>query len=237
LFLERTPFSVLFPVKRSLFFITGTDTGIGKTVLASLLTRHLATTGARVAALKPLCSGGREDAELLRAAGGNALSLDETNPWHFRAALSPLLAARRQKQRVTLSQVTKHVRSIQKQFPVVLIEGAGGLLSPLGEDFDSRDLIEALRATPIVVCPNRLGAINQTRLVIDALSRTAASRAQIVLTSPRRTDSASRGNVEHLREIFGEDRVHVLPWLKFPKRFDLALVDPSIRRMLQLLAR
>jgi dethiobiotin synthetase len=224
-------------VKPPIFFITGTDTGVGKTVLACLLTRYLATGGIAVAGLKPLCSGGRDDARLLRAAAGNTLTLDEVNPWHFRASLSPLLAARREKRKVTLARVTAHVRRIQKRFSTVVIEGAGGLLSPLGEDFDSRDLIETFDATPLVVCPNRLGAINQVRLVIAALPRAAAANAQIVLTSRRRPDAASRGNVQYLREIFGRDRVHVLPWLKSPTRYELALADRQVRQTIKSLGR
>ena len=69
--------------------------GVGKTVLAALLTRRLREQGWRVAALKPICSGGRDDARVLRDAAGGVLSLDEVNPWHFRAPLSPLPRAER----------------------------------------------------------------------------------------------------------------------------------------------
>ena len=131
-----------------MFFITGTDTGAGKTVLTALLARFLRERGVNVAALKPVCSGGRDDARALQAALGGALSLDEINPWHFRPPIAPVLAARRERKRVTLADVLAHVRAMQKRFDVVLIEGAGGLLSPLGENFDSRDLLTALRATP-----------------------------------------------------------------------------------------
>jgi dethiobiotin synthetase len=219
-----------------ILFITGTDTGVGKTVLTCLLARRLAATGTAVAPLKPLCSGGRGDAKLLRHAGGDALALDEINPWHFRAALSPLLAARRENRKVTLADVATHVRRMRQRFSVVLVEGAGGLLSPLGEDFDSGDLIETLRAIPLIVCPNRLGAINQVRLVMSALPRTAASRAHIILTSPQRRDNASEGNLKYLQEIFGSERLHALPWLKSPARHDLALSDGRVRETIDALA-
>ena len=140
-----------------ILFITGTDTGVGKTVLTSLLTRHLRERGVAVAALKPICSGGRADARALHSSLDGALTIDEINPWHFRAPLAPLLAARREHRRVDLANVLAHVRSVQRRFDVVLVEGAGGLLSSLGEGFNARDLIIALRAVPIIVCPNRLG--------------------------------------------------------------------------------
>src|ERR1019366_7754762 len=116
---------------KRVYFITGTDTGVGKTVLTAMLTRFLRERGVNAAALKPICSGGRDDARELRAAMDGALSLDEINPWHFRAPIAPLLAARREQKRVKLSQVLAHVRAMQKRFDILLGEGAGGLLSPL----------------------------------------------------------------------------------------------------------
>jgi dethiobiotin synthetase len=224
------PFVLDNPVQRAIIFITGTDTGVGKTMLTCWLTRYLRATGVIVAALKPVCSGGREDAKALRAAHDGALALDEINPWHFRAPLTPLLAARREKRKLKLAQVLAHVRRMQTRFPVLLIEGAGGLLSPLGEDFDSLDLIRTLRATPIVVCRNRLGAINQVRLVLAALPREWSSRAQVVLMPAPRRDIASRTNPQLLGELIGRQRVHVLPWLKFPTRDHHALTDREIRK-------
>jgi dethiobiotin synthetase len=219
-------------MKRRVLFVTGTDTGVGKTVFAALLASHLRGAGRSVAALKPVCSGGRDDAVLLRAAAGGVLSLDETNPWHFRDALSPLLAARREKRRLKLAQVAAHVRRMQDRFETVIVEGAGGLLSPLGEDFDSRDLIEALEAKPIVICSNRLGAINQALLVLAALPSRVARRTPVVLMSPRRMDQASRSNPQLLAERIGPDLVHVLPWVRFPGKLDVALRDTRVRRAL-----
>ena len=81
---------------KRIIFITGTDTGVGKTVLTALLVRFLRERGVKAVALKPICSGDRADARALRAAMDGALSLDEINPWHFRAPVAPLLAARRE---------------------------------------------------------------------------------------------------------------------------------------------
>src|SRR6185369_2477057 len=164
-----------------LLFITGTGTSVGKTVLACQLVRFLRARGVRLAALKPVCAGGRSDARALCEAAGKVLSLDESNPWHFRAAFAPVLAARREGKRVRLGDVVDYVRRLSEQFDILVIEGAGGLLSPLGEGFDSRDLILALQAIPVVVTPNRLGAVNQTRLALTALPKQAAQRARVVL--------------------------------------------------------
>jgi dethiobiotin synthetase len=195
-----------------ILFVTGTDTGVGKTVFSTLATVYLRRNGFRVVALKPLCSGGREDARLLQAAAGKVLSLDEVNPWHFRAALAPVLAARKEKRRVRLREVVTQIRRVAKAFDVVIVEGAGGLLSPMGEDFDSRDLIAALRAMPIVVCPNKLGAVNQVRLVLEALPKDVG-QARVVLVNERKPDMASRTNLELLQEFVAAKRIRIMPWV------------------------
>jgi dethiobiotin synthetase len=200
-------------VHHRIWFITGSDTGVGKTVLTCLLARWLRHRGFRVAALKPLCSGGRGDARQLFAALDATLPLDAINPWHFRAPLAPLLAARREKRRVRAAEVIAHIRQVARRFDITLVEGAGGLLSPMGEGFDSRDLIIALRARALIVCPNRLGAVNQARLVWEALPKTLARTAHVVLVEPRRASDASQTNPALLMEFLGTERIHVIPWL------------------------
>lgn len=219
-------------MKTPVLFVTGTDTGVGKTVLSCWLARRLRDSGSSVAALKPICSGGREDAEALRAALGNSFSLDEINPWHFRAPLAPVLAAHRERRNITFKNVVQFIRHAQERFRLVIVEGAGGLLSPLGEGFDSRDLIIALRAAPLIVCPNRLGAINQARLVLAALPTGLRRRANVFLMSPRQPDIATRSNPDLLKELIAPTPVHLLPWLADPNS-DKAFRDRRVRCGLQ----
>ena len=220
-------------MKQKTFFITGTDTGVGKTVLTALLARHLREHGINAAALKPVCSGGRGDARALHAALNGALTPDEINPWHFRAPIAPLLAARRERKQVKLADALAHVRTVQRRFDVLLVEGAGGLLSPLGEDFDSRDLIAALRATPIVVCPNRLGAVNQVLLTLAALPRSASCRARVVLKSLSKPDASTNTNAGLLAEFFDAKRIFELPWLGRRPDAGKVLKDSRVRRTLR----
>ncbi len=220
---------------KPVFFITGTDTGVGKTVLTALLARFLRKSGLNAVALKPVCSGGRADAQALHDALTGALSLDEINPWHFRPPIAPLLAARRDRKRVRLNDVLTHVRAMQKRFDVVLIEGAGGLLSPLGDCFNSRDIITALRATPIVVCPNRLGSVNQVLLTLEALPKSFRRRARVVLMSPPQPDISTRTNAGLLVEWLGAKMVFPFPCLG--RHPDLARVsgNPQVQRTLRAL--
>ena len=218
------------------FFITGTDTGVGKTVLTALLTRFLRGCGVNAVALKPFCSGGRADARELRAAMGGTLSLDETNPWHFRAPIAPLLAARREQKRVHLAEVLTHVRAMQKRFDALLVEGAGGLLSPLGEDFNSRDLILALRATLLVVAQNRLGVANQLLLTLEALPGNFRCDAKLVLMSPPKPDASTRANAGLLAEFLDRGRIFALPWFGESISAGEALTNPRVQRTLRALS-
>jgi dethiobiotin synthetase len=195
-------------------FITGTDTGVGKTILTAALTRHLLARGVKVMAMKPICSGGRGDARALRAALEGATTLDEVNPWHFRAALAPVLAARAEGRVVRLAEVTTRVRAAAAHCEVLLVEGAGGVLSPLGKGFDSRDLIMVLRARVIVVAANRLGAVGLARLAVATLPPSAARDVRVVLMQPARPDGASRSNPKLLAEFLGADAVVVFPHLR-----------------------
>lgn len=215
--------------------ITGTDTGAGKTVLTGLLARHLHRKGVNVAALKPLCSGGRGDAELLHAAAGAELKLDEVNPWHFRASLAPSLAARLEKRTVTLRDVSTHVWNVAHRFPVVLVEGAGGLLSPLGEHFSTRELIAALTADVFITAQNRLGVVNAVRLTLESLPRVVAARARLALMSPPRPDAATRSNVELLGEFMPPDHIAVLPRFRKATELDHMLKQREVQRALDAL--
>jgi dethiobiotin synthase len=216
-------------------FITGTDTGVGKTVLTALLVRFLRERGGNAAALKPVCSGSRADARKFFAAMDGALSLDEINPWHFRAAIAPLLAARRESKRVELSQALAQIRVVQRRFDVLLVEGAGGLLSPLGENFSSRDLIASLRATPIIVAQNKLGAINQILLALEALPERIRTKARVVFVAPPKPDASTKSNANLLAEFFPAGKIFMLP--RLGKSFDgaQALKNSRVRRALKSL--
>ncbi|HEY3761791.1 MAG TPA: dethiobiotin synthase [Verrucomicrobiae bacterium] len=216
-----------------IYFITATDTGVGKTVLAGLLVKYLRQQDVSAAALKPVCSGGRDDARHLHSAMDGALSLDEINPWHFRAPIAPLLAARREKKAVRLPAVLARVRAMKKRFDVLVVEGAGGLLSPLGENFDSRDLIAGLRATPILVAPNKLGVVNHVLLTLEALPKNLHRRTKVVLMSPSKPDPSSSTNAKLLAGFFPAKRIFELLWLG--ERLSSAYNNPVLKTTLRKL--
>jgi dethiobiotin synthetase len=218
-------------MKRTLF-ITGTDTGVGKTVLTALLVKFLRARGGNAAALKPICSGNRDDARKIFTTLHGALTLAEINPWHFRNPVAPALAARKENRRVKLSEILAHACAMQKRFDVLLIEGAGGLLSPLGENFDSRDLILALCAIPVIVAPDKLGVVNHVLLTLEALPKNLRAQTRVVLMSQPKPDASAKTNVKLLAEISG-GKIFSLPWLS--EKFS-ADKNPRVRRTLRALA-
>jgi dethiobiotin synthetase len=220
---------------KAAIFITGTDTGVGKTVLTALLAQFLRERGVKVAALKPICSGGRVDARILRAALDGALALDEINPWHFRVAIAPALAAKLENKLVKFVTVLAHIRAMRGKFDVTLVEGAGGLLAPFGENFDSRGLIVALRATPIIVAKNRLGAVNHILLTLAALPKNLHARTKVVLMSPARPDFATASNAKLLAQFFPPEKIFELPWLGKKFSSTKVLKKPRLKRTLAAL--
>lgn len=207
--LRQTPRSM--PSVPRFVVITGTGTGVGKTVLSTLLVRRRIRRGLTVGAFKPLCSGGRGDALALEAALAGGQSLDSINPWHFGAPLSPALAARLERRIVTLAEVVAHVRRSSPGADLVLVEGAGGLLSPLTADGDSRDLVARLGARPVLVASNRLGVIHEVRATLACLSPALRSRTPVVLMAPAVPDESTSRNARSLREYHAADRIVEIP--------------------------
>ncbi len=194
--------------------VTGTDTGVGKTVFTAAFLAWLRERGVASIGFKPLASGGREDAEALWRAQQGDVPLDVVNPWHFPEPLSPLLAARRAGCRVTLDALTGHLRAASRGMEVAVVEAAGGWLSPLMEGADAPEWCEELGARVVLVAPDRLGVVGQVRLVWSALPARVRRQAQVVLMAPERPDEATLLNRELLGEYVGAGRVHGFPRLR-----------------------
>jgi dethiobiotin synthetase len=192
-------------------FITATDTGVGKTVLTSLLLRHLRESGVRALAMKPFCSGGLADVEAIEAVQGRAVPRAWVNPFYFRQPVSPLAAARRQGQQIRMEEVLRAIRRMRRECELLLVEGSGGLLAPLGERFTLAELVVKTRGSAWVVAPNRLGTINHTRLTVGALRGLGVPEVGVVLMEPSRADASSGTNQELLEELLAPVPVLVFP--------------------------
>jgi dethiobiotin synthetase len=213
----------------SLVFVTGTDTGVGKTYVTRLLARALTELGRTVVAIKLVETGidesnpsqGEDGALLARATGQAAPTRALVR---LAAPVTPLVAARAQNTSIDVDVLKKVVRAFADQNDVTLVEGAGGLLSPLTESCDVDGMARALHASMIVVAPNRLGALNALRLSLRELDRQAIPLLGVVFSDPPSLDAASESNVD----VFCELHPHVRT-VRVPFEGQVSTVPPAIR--------
>jgi dethiobiotin synthetase len=194
---------------KKIVFVTGTDTGVGKTVLTGLLLAHLRGEGRDALAMKPFCSGSRGDARLLRSLQKGCLTLDEVNPFYFDKPLAPAAAPKP----VPLRDALARIQALAGRCEVLFVEGAGGLLAPLGADYTARDLIKALACSTIIVSRNCLGTINHTLLTVEALQHSGIEEVAVVLMGVKRSDISASSNPKMLRQKLAPKPVLTIPHL------------------------
>ncbi|TJZ78821.1 dethiobiotin synthase [Chitiniphilus eburneus] len=161
------------------YFVTGTDTDVGKTVATCQLLRAFADQGLRAAAMKPVASGcvlrdgalWHGDVAAHAQAANVAAPSALTNPYRFLPAISPHLAAREAGVGIDLDHLVACARQLGEMSDVLLVEGAGGWYAPLGEDSAMADLAMALGAPVLLVVGMRLGCLNHARLSAEAIAR------------------------------------------------------------------
>lgn len=209
-------------------FITGTGTEVGKTYVAALIAKQLVAAGVRVGVYKPAASGCipqggelvSEDAVTLWEAAGRPLTLEAVCPQRFLAPLAPNVAAREEGKRVDAERLRAGVESWQGECDFLLVEGAGGLMSPLSDEDYNADLAIDLDLPLVVVAANRLGVINDTlqtvitASVVDSMRSGEELRvAGVVLnnTSPDGDESRS-SNAKELSERLGPPLLGCVPW-------------------------
>lgn len=204
------------------FFITGTDTGVGKTVVTAALTLALRARGENAMSVKPVQTGavnGDDDATWCEGwydPAPTAAQHADLTMVRLPLPTSPHLAASEAGQRVTIQSLENRVERLSKDWNPLVIEGAGGLLVPLNETETMLDLIKALRATPVVVARDNLGTLNHTQLTLRALAAEGLIPAAVVLaasTPPRdATDQLIRA--DNLIEL--TRRIAPVPVIAFP---------------------
>ncbi len=179
-------------------FITGTDTEVGKTYVASLIVKELVASGYRVGVYKPVASDcvsdGRqlvsEDAVALWEAAGRPLTLDAVCSQRFQAPLAPHLSARNEGRELDTNLMRTGISAWTDECDIVVVEGAGGLMSPISDDEYFADLAYDLGYPTIVVAPNAIGVINQalSALITGACFRDGIPMCGVVLNDSRMFD-------------------------------------------------
>jgi len=186
------------------YFITGTDTGVGKTFVTALLLESLKATGRSAVGFKPIACGDREDAEALLAAGTPApqLSLDRINPVYYKTPAAPMAAALIENRPVDLTLIQEtYAGLVGDAFDHVLVEGVGGWEVPIAPGYNISDLAADFALPVIVVVNNRLGALNHAILTTRAIASRGLECAGLILNHVEdERDSASVSNLVVLEQ-------------------------------------
>ena len=183
-------------------FLTGTDTGVGKTFTAAQLLRLARARGMRCAGYKPICCGDRHDAELLLAASSDGLTIDDVNPLWLRSPAAPFPASIVERVNIDPAPLVQQLRRLQERFDFVVVEGVGGWLVPIRRDYFVSDLAAAMQLPVVVVALNRLGCLNHTLLTVRSVTASGLDcRAVAWNDVAGQTDIASTTNADILRQL------------------------------------
>jgi len=181
-------------------FVTGTDTGVGKTLVAGAVLRYLRGRGIRVEPFKPAATGCRRfrgelvsaDAQFLAACADSRRMLHEIAPVRFRHALAPNVAARLEKSTVKLEEIFHQYRRLEGIADAVVVEGVGGLLCPITDDFLVAHFAKMVNLPVVIVARPGLGTINHTLLTLFAVRKAGLKVAGVVINRYE-VDTASKG--------------------------------------------
>jgi dethiobiotin synthetase len=193
-------------------FVTGTDTGVGKTVIACGIARMLKAAGVKVGVMKPIATGDRKDALNLQKAAGLIETIDLVNPQFFKEPLAPTVSAALERRSIDLDAIYKAYWFMQKRYDVVVVEGIGGVKVPIGESTYVVDLIQALRLPALVISRNVLGTLNHTLLTLEVLELEKVPVMGVLLNGGRGKDLAEKTNPEELQDHIAVPVLGVLPF-------------------------
>ena len=188
-------------------FVTGTDTGVGKTVVTCALATALRARGRRVAVMKPVETGvvdRPEDADRLRAAAADRAALDDVCPYRFEAPLAPSVAARLAGVTIDVERLVALVARRAAAADVLLVEGAGGLLVPLAARTTWLDLVVRCALPLAIVAADRLGTINHCARTARVAAAAGIPVRGFVLSQPgATTDASSATNATEIAALTG----------------------------------
>ena len=183
-------------------FITGTDTGVGKTHIGARLLRLLRASGTLCAGMKPICCGDRRDAERLLAAGSDGLSIDDVNPVWLKTPAAPIVGSLMEKASIDVEKILASFQTLQERVEHVIVEGTGGWLVPIRPDYFVSDLAAAMKLPVLVVAQNRLGCLNHAALTVRSVAAYELRCIGLVLNSTEMaSDIAGLTNADILRQI------------------------------------
>ena len=199
---------------RRAYFLTGTDTGVGKTLIACALLRAAAAQGRQALGMKPVAAGGSEDVEALIAASSVAAPRADVNPYLLREPLAPHIAARRDGVAIDIEHIARCCANLRRMADFLVVEGAGGFRVPLGDTQDSADLAVRLELPVILVVGLRLGCINHALLSVEALHARGLALAGWVANQVDAHMACAAENVAALTQRIPAPLLGQVPWLE-----------------------
>jgi dethiobiotin synthetase len=183
-------------------FITGTDTGVGKTYTAARLLQVLRASGESCAGMKAICCGDRRDAELLLAAGSDGLTIDDVNPVWLKTPAAPIVGSLMEKVDIDVGHILSAFHSLQKRVEHVIVEGTGGWMVPIHRNYFVSDLAAVMKLPVLAVAYNRLGCLNHAVLTVQSIFGHGLRCVGLVLNNAQETnDIAALTNADILRKI------------------------------------
>lgn len=183
-------------------FVTGTDTNVGKTLVTAAFARYLVKQGLPVGVMKPIETGvspeGSDPDHLRLAAAASVVDPSYViNPYRFTAPLAPLAAAREERRSIELATIVEAFGRLKSRYAPVLVEGVGGVMVPLGAEWDVRDLMVKLELPVLIVGRAELGGINHALMTEEAVRQRGVAIVAILLNHP----ASPRGDAEHVRQV------------------------------------
>jgi dethiobiotin synthetase len=215
---------------RKAFFVTGTDTNVGKTLVSTGLLIAAEKQGLSTAALKPVSAGcertneglRNDDALLLQSIMTKKMSYEQVNPFAFAAAIAPHLAAQQEKRSLSVDRLVGFCRGALLEADFTLVEGAGGWRVPINSRETMADLVKELQLSVILVVGMRLGCLNHALLTRDAIAMDGLKLAGWVANCIDRDMPALDENIESLRLRLQAPCLGVIPFLPEASPINLA---------------
>ena len=206
------------------FFITGTDTGVGKTVVAGAVIKVMQSIGVKACAMKPIESGCGKEGDVLIPYDGTFLKqaahMDEpirqVTPFCFESPLSPLAASEIEGRKISIDEIKKAYYKLYKSYEAIVVEGVGGLMVPIRKDYYIVDLAREFSLPLIIITKPGLGTINHTMLTVNYALEAGLEVAGLIInySRPPENSLAEKTNPQILKEICPVPVIGTFPYLK-----------------------
>lgn len=223
------------------FFITGTDSGVGKTIIAGALIRALSFLGLKTGAMKPVESGCVREGDVLIPSDGMFLKqiaqmkehVTQVTPCCFENPLAPLAASELEEKSISITAIKKAYYSLYTHYDAVIVEGIGGLMVPLKKNYFVVDLAKEIGLPLIVVAKPGLGSINHAMLTVKSALKDALKVAGIIInySNPPENSLAEETNPQLLKLISPVPLIGIFPFLK---NLDAAIIEKTALKNLDL---